>query len=128
MTGKILIVDRDSDYRVSCESTLISEGYSVRSVSSLAEAEGCLRSESFDLIVLELDVADENWSKAARRFLQNDASIKVVINGNQPQLRLDFHTWLADDFVDKSADFTALKSSVANVLMRDRRNQANLKP
>ena len=54
-------------------------------------------------------------------FIKMNRNLKVVINSEHPEYKMDFKTWLADAFLTKSSNMTDLKNTVCR-LVHDEKN------
>ena len=113
MNKTILVVDNDAKARSTCQMELESEGYRVLTATNCMEALDYVSRDTFDVIVLEPEGLTLDYLS---EFLKVDRHLKVVINSDHPELKMDFHTWLADAFLIKSSDLTDLKSTVFNLV------------
>lgn len=113
----ILLVDDDENVRLVCERELSAEGYVIYSVSSGAEALRFMnRNPEVDLIILDIKMAPLDGIQVLRQLRTNSYETPVILYSDYSLYRDDFATWLADAYVVKSSDLTALKGKVRELL------------
>lgn len=76
---KVLVVDDESIIRISCERTLASGGYKVKSASSGKEGIEILDKESFNLVLLDLKMPDMDGFEVLKLIRNRWPDIKVII-------------------------------------------------
>ena len=79
MKEKILIIDREPDIRKTLEALLRKEGYQVRSASGGKEAIDILKSEPFDLVIMDINMPGTNGSQVMRNIKELDEDIEVIV-------------------------------------------------
>jgi len=79
MNEKILIIDREPDIRKTLEILLRKEGYQVRSASEGDEAVDTLKSEPFDLVIMDINMPVTSGLKVLRKMKKLDEDIKVIV-------------------------------------------------
>ena len=77
MKEKILIIDREPDIRKSLEALLRKEGYHVRSASGGKEAIDILKSEPFDLVIMDINLPGTNGLNVMKNI--NPSSPNIFI-------------------------------------------------
>ena len=113
----ILLVDDDENVRLVCERELSVEGYIIHSVSSGAEALRFVRrNPEVDLIILDVKMAPPDGIQVLRQLRANRHEIPVILYSDYSLYKDDFTIWLADAYVMKSSDLTALKGKVRELL------------
>ena len=79
MKEKILIIDREPDIRKTLETLLEKEGYQVRSASGNEEATDALKSEAYDLVIMDINMPGTNGLQAMRNIKKLEESIEVIV-------------------------------------------------
>lgn len=75
----ILVIDDETIIRLSCERTLIPEGYKVKSVLSGKEGLELLEKEPFDLILLDIKMPDMDGIEVLKIIKERCPETKVVM-------------------------------------------------
>jgi DNA-binding NtrC family response regulator len=78
---RILLVEDDRNVRLLLEHVLISEGYDVTAVETVASACSLLDEVPFDLVVADGILADGNGVEVAEKAAQRDTKA-LIITGN----------------------------------------------
>ncbi len=79
MNEKILIIDREPDIRKILENLLSKKGYQVRSVSGGQEVIDILKSELFDLVVMDINMPGTNGLEVIRNVKELEEGIEVIV-------------------------------------------------
>ena len=75
-----------------------------------------LRSQAFDLIVLDIQLNRESGLELLQQITREQENIPVVLCTAFSCYKDDFSSWLADAYVVKSSDLDELKKEVRRVL------------
>ncbi len=76
---KILVIDDEAIVRVSCERTLVPEGYEVTVVSSGHEGITAMEQEPFNLVLLDLKMPDMDGIEVLNKIKTSWPETKVVM-------------------------------------------------
>jgi len=114
----ILVVEPDKHLRLLVEEELRERGYDVRAVPSATEALTCMAREEFDLLVLEMALADAAGLRLFRRVFGVYPQLPVIIHTTRTCSVGGLLTSLADAWVLKTSDFRELLAAVERVLRR----------
>ena len=79
MDEKILIMDREPDVRKILENLLRKGGYQVRNASGREEAIDTLKSERFDLVIMDINMPGSNGLQVMRKIKKLDEEIEVIV-------------------------------------------------
>ncbi|MFH1931470.1 MAG: response regulator [Pseudomonadota bacterium] len=79
MKEKILIIDREPDIREILETLLRKEGYQVGSASTGKGAIDILKSESFDLVIMDINMPGTNGLQVMRNIKELGEGIEVIV-------------------------------------------------
>ena len=100
---KILIIDDDPCIRKVAEQHLRIQRYMVSTADSLCEARGLMKGESFDLLLLDTSLPDENATELLRQ-LQDDENAPAVITLGESEPTAEILGYLragASDYISK---------------------------
>jgi CheY-like chemotaxis protein len=79
MNEKILIIDREPDIRKALETLLRKEGYQVRKASMGEKAIDTLKSDSFDLVIMDINIPSTNGLQVMRNIKELEKAIEVIV-------------------------------------------------
>ena len=116
--AKVLVVDDEKNIRTLYETELIEEGYEVTTASSAKEALSFLDKENFDVVVLDIRMPDEDGISALEKMMVKKRDLPVLINTAYSAYKDNFLTWLAEDYLIKSADLSELKDKIRHILKK----------
>lgn len=114
--AKILVVDDEENIRLLLSEELTDEGYDVQTAK---DAEECLKKfekESFDLVVLDIEMPGKNGIEVAGELRKRFPGLKIVLLTAYSHYKYDMSSWAADAYVVKSADLTELKRTIEELL------------
>lgn len=123
--NRILIVEDDKEIVTNLEILIKAEGFFVKSAYSQKEAFELTQEESFDLILLDLNLPDGNgYSFCTAMKKERDIPIiMLTAMGDEPSIVTGFELG-ADDYVVKPFKPLELISRIKNVLRRCGKTQA----
>jgi DNA-binding NtrC family response regulator len=114
----ILIVDDERDIRHLYSAELEDAGYTVSTAGSSEEAARLIRSETYDLVVLDIQMQGESGLQMLQNVVKEHPGLPVILCTAYSCYKDDFSSWLADAYVVKSSDIGELKAEIAKVLAR----------
>ena len=129
MTGKILVVDDDSDVRDALTMVLESRGYQVITAQDGIEGLACLKAEKPDLMILDLlmpkmdgfgvmkELRDPRWAE----FSEMPILIQTAVREEASRRRYELETGVtlgAADYVEKPASPDILLARVKKLIKR----------
>lgn len=114
--AKILIVEDDPNLCRLYSSEFSEDGYDVVTAQSGREALAVIDGQHPDLVVLDIKMEPMDGLELLDQLMHRKVAMPVVINSAYPAFKADFSTWGADAYIVKSADLTALKDTVRNLL------------
>ncbi len=118
-TGRrILLVDDEQELLSLYEEALREEGYLVLSARNGRDALRCLEASQFDLVILDVVMPVMDGLEALGKIVSRYRKMPIILHSGRPDYHSDFMTWLADAFVVKSSDLSALKGTVKALLKR----------
>lgn len=112
----VLIIEDDRSYSKVLTTALAKDGYRIILQNSGSQALDFIKQgNSADLIILDLKLPDAdglNLMDQIKKYLD----VPIVINSGYSYFKRDFSSWLADAYIDKSADLNELKQVIHEVL------------
>lgn len=124
---KILIVEDEETIRVGLKYYLEAENFEIREATCSKEAVDLVKRESFDLILLDINLPDEDGYQTFEKIKENkDVSI-IFLTANDMELSivrgLDMG---ADDYITKPFKARELVSRIKNVLRRNSKENSSV--
>ena len=116
--SRLLVVDDEANIRILYSEELADEGYEVATAANTAEAIEKLQQTSFDLVVLDIKLKNENGIELLQKLVRERHEMPVILCSAFSCYKDDFSAWLADGYIVKSGDLTELKQEIARVLAK----------
>jgi CheY-like chemotaxis protein len=113
---KILVVDDEENIRTLYKEEFEEMGYEVTAVPDGPQALAAMDTSKFDLVILDMRMKEMGGIDALRRIKERDSSLPVVISSAYEEYKQDFASWASEAYIVKSADTTALREAVKNIL------------
>ena len=115
---RILFVDDEETIRKSCEFAFSLHDYDVVAVSSAKEAEGALKMNFFDAMILDVNMPEEKGSEFLERVRKSKNDIPVIVFSGAvgPEAEKALFELGANGVVDKALGVAALIRKVREVL------------
>ena len=113
---KIMVVDDEENIRFLYKEEFADEGYEVVLAESGLQALELLKSDSPDLITLDVKMPEMDGIETLRRIKEIDKDIPVILCTAYGQYKQDFSSWASDAYVVKSADLKELKETIKGIL------------
>lgn len=113
---RLLIVEDEQHQRELYALELKDEGYEVDQASSGKEAVEMVKSNKYDLVVLDIRMPDMDGIEALGKILSRDKKIPIVIYTAYSNYKSNFMTWTADAYLTKSSNLDELKGKIREVL------------
>jgi len=79
MNEKILIIDREPDIRKTLETLLRREGYQVRSASESEQVISVLKSEHFNLVIMEIRMPGTDGLEVMRQIKKLGDDLEIIV-------------------------------------------------
>ncbi len=117
--GKVLIVEDDEIQLLLCKKELEEEGHDVTFARSGEEALESIKDSPCDLVILDLRMPGMDGLEVLGKIVSRHQRVKTVIHTAYPKCKGEFISWLADAYLTKSTDFSALKKTVRQLLTRE---------
>jgi len=116
MKKRILVVDDEKNLRILYEEELKAEGYGVDVADSADMAFRLLDENTYDVIVLDIQMPGMNGLEAMGHILHKNRKQTIILNTAYSQFKDDFESWSADAYVVKSGDLTELKDKIRELV------------
>ncbi len=118
-SGRILVVDDDSDVRFMLRRYLGRHGFEVETVADGAQMRSMLESQDFDLVVLDLSLPGEDGLSLAR-YLKASSAVGIIMLTAASEVvdRVVGLEMGADDYVTKPFEPRELLARIKSVLRR----------
>lgn len=84
--ARILVIDDDEDFRLILTRTLEKEGYRVQAVGSGAEAIEALKSQKFDLTLVDIKMPEMGGRETVKEIRKLDPQLPVLLVTGSPDL------------------------------------------
>ena len=116
--NRILVVDDEDALRTVLSAELEGEGYRVSSAGDGAEAINILKTQVFDLILLDIKMPNVDGFEVLKFVKENQPSTKVIMLTGFADLKnaIESKKLGAEDFVSKPYDLVDLLTTVERVL------------
>jgi DNA-binding NtrC family response regulator len=79
MNEKILIIDREPDIVKNLNALLTKEGYQVRSAPMGEAVMDIVKSEPFDLVIMDINMPEKDGLKVMRNIKKLDEEIEIIV-------------------------------------------------
>ncbi len=79
MNAKILVIDREPDIVKNLNTLLTKEGYQVRSAPMSEAVMNIVKSEPFDLLIMDINMPGEDGLKIMRNIKKLDEEIEIIV-------------------------------------------------
>jgi DNA-binding response OmpR family regulator len=116
MKKKLLVADDEKNLRLLYQMELQQEGYDVTVACDAQEVLELMKTQDFDVIVLDILMPGMNGIELTEKILAKNKHQKIILNTAYSAYKDNFMTWAADAYVVKSADLTELKTRIREVL------------
>ena len=116
--ARLLVIDDEGDIRHLFAAELEDEGYKVVTARDIAGASALLDSQTFDLVILDIQLDQESGLSLLQTLARQKESPPVILCTAFNTYRDDFSSWLAEAYVVKSSNLDELKREVRKALAR----------
>lgn len=115
MTAKrILIIDDDDNIRNLLKLEFTESGYLAEVADSAFMGIERLKSDPFDLVVLDIKMPGMDGVEALEKIMSIRNEIPVIIHSAYSHFKENYRTWSAVSYIVKSGDLTELKNAIAD--------------
>jgi len=115
---RLLIIDDEENIRHLYAADLEDAGYQVDTAENSTVAAELLNRHDFDLVVLDIHMGDESGLDILQNIVKKQKELPVILCSAYSCYKEDFSSWLADGYVVKSSDTSALKTEIERVLAK----------
>jgi two-component system response regulator HydG len=128
MKERILVVDDEQSHRTMLKAVLSAEGYEISEASDGTSAMKAVESDSFDLILMDIRMADIDGIEAMRQIKKTSPSMPVVIMTAYASVStaVDALKSGAYDYLTKPLDIEELKILIQKALEHYRLREENV--
>lgn len=116
--ARLLVIDDEGDIRYLYAAELEDDGHEVATAGNSAEALEKIRSQEFDLVVLDIKLDQESGLDLLQEIAREQSNVPVILCSAFSSYKDDFSSWLADAYVVKSSNLDELKQEVRRILDR----------
>jgi two-component system, response regulator, stage 0 sporulation protein F len=113
---KILVVDDEENFRKLYSLELQSEGYDVALASSGEDAIESVDRDMPDVVVLDVKMTGKDGIETLSELKKKNKALPVILNTAYSSYKNNFQSWLAEEYVIKSADLRELKDKIRELL------------
>ena len=114
--SKLLIVEDEQHQRELYAMELQDEGYEVDQAANGKEAVEMVKSNRYDLVIMDIRMPEMDGIEALGKILSRDKKIPIVIYTAYSNYKSNFMTWTADAYVTKSSNLDELKDKINEIL------------
>lgn len=114
----LLVVDDEGDIRHLYAAELEDDGHTVVACGNRKDAMEQLHHQTFDLIILDVQLDQESGLELLQQIARERQSIPVILCTAFSSYKDDFSSWLADAYVVKSSNLDELKTEVRRILAK----------
>ena len=112
----VMIVEENKCLRKLYRMALNNQGYQTYTYSSGDDALEFLGGNSIDLIILDMKLDDGTCFEVLKKLLINQEDFKIVLTSSNNIVRHNEITWLADAFLEESANLSEMVQTVNELL------------
>ncbi len=117
---RIMVIDDDADVCQVMEDFLNDEGYAVKSTTDPTKAIAEIRKRSYQIVILDLVMPDQNGQDLLHEIMKIDSDIAVLIFTAYPSMDTAIDTMKAGafDYIKKPFDMDEFRDAIRNVIER----------
>lgn len=113
---KILLVDDEEGIQMLYREELQDAGYEVVSAYTGEEGLEKLKSESPDLVILDIQMPGMNGIETLRQMKMENPDLPIILSSAYTEYKQDLGAWASDAYVVKSSNINDLKEAVSKHL------------
>lgn len=114
--ASIMVVDDEDHILKLYQKELTEEGYQVKTATSGEEALQMAKTESPDLVVLDIRLQDQNGLEILGGLRKVQEGTPIILNSAYSIYKNDFQSWLADAYLVKSSNLDELKKKIKELI------------
>jgi two-component system response regulator (stage 0 sporulation protein F) len=116
MNATIMCVDDEQNLLRLYEQVLAEDGYSIVLAHNGIEALDIIHQQPVDLVVLDIKMDDKDGLEVLREMKMGNPDLPVILHSAYSTYKSDFKSWLAVDYLVKSADLAPLRARIRELL------------
>jgi len=109
---KILLVDDEDGIQMLYREELQDAGYAVVSAYTGEEGLEKVKSESPDLVILDIQMPGMNGIETLRQMKMDNPDLPIILSSAYTEYKQDLGAWASDAYVVKSSNINDLKEAV----------------
>jgi CheY-like chemotaxis protein len=109
---KILLVDDEEGIQMLYREELQDAGYTVISAYTGEEGLEKVKSESPDLVILDIQMPGMNGIETLRQMKMDNPDLPIILSSAYTEYKQDLGAWASDAYVVKSSNINDLKEAV----------------
>ncbi len=109
---KILLVDDEDGIQMLYREELQDAGYEVVSAYTGEEGLEKLKSETPDLVILDIQMPGMNGIETLRKMKMDNPELPIILSSAYSEYKQDLGAWASDAYVVKSSNINDLKEAV----------------
>ena len=109
---KILLVDDEDGIQMLYREELQDAGYEVVSAYTGEEGLEKVKSESPDLVILDIQMPGMNGIETLRQMKMDNPDLPIILSSAYSEYKQDLGAWASDAYVVKSSNINDLKEAV----------------
>jgi two-component system, response regulator, stage 0 sporulation protein F len=113
---KVLVVDDEENILKLYSMELGMEGFDVRVANCGEDAIQSVKDDIPDIVVLDVQMNDKDGLEVLAELKVECKDLPIVLNTAYSTYKNNFQSWLAEDYVVKSADLSELKQKIREIL------------
>lgn len=109
---RILLVDDEEGIQLLYREEFEDEGFEVVSAYNGDEALAIFLQETFDLIILDINMPGMNGIEVLRRMKEVKPHLPVILSSAYQEYKQDIGSWASEEYIVKSSNLDDLKEAV----------------
>jgi EAL domain-containing protein (putative c-di-GMP-specific phosphodiesterase class I) len=120
--GRVLVVDDDGSFAITCARMLDASGYAVRVANDGQSAIALAAKEHFDAVVTDINLPDQNGMQVLQGVRKSDPDMPIILVSGQPDLEIARAAleWDAVNYLAKPVSAAQLERELGRAMHRRR--------